>query len=175
MVPCYSVYTLPFSQKGFFMMRYELLMLSVPEITLDEAKALESQIERTIRDAKGAVLSFDRWGKYRLAYPVKKNDYGVYFLTRFEIEDSNELLEELKSVFMVKLNDTIMRHMISRLNLKDSLEYQKPQSLEEAPARDMNTFIRDNNLLSSGRNPSDSNILSNDEDDMDLDLEDEEA
>jgi small subunit ribosomal protein S6 len=157
------------------MMRYELLMLSVPEITLDEAKALESQIERTIRDAKGAVLSFDRWGKYRLAYPVKKNDYGVYFLTRFEIEDSNELLEELKSVFMVKLNDTIMRHMISRLSLNDSLEYQKPQSLEEAPARDMNTFIRDNNLLSSGRHPSDSNILSNDEDDLDLDLEDEEA
>ncbi len=157
------------------MMRYELLMLSVPEITLDEAKALESQIERTIREAKGVVLSFDRWGKYKLAYPVKKNDYGVYFLTRFEIEDSTALLEELKSVFMVKLNDMVMRHMISRLNLKDSLEYQKPQSLEEAPARDMNSFIRENNLLAAGRHPSDSTILSADEDDMDLDLEDEEA
>ena len=157
------------------MMRYELLMLSVPEITLDEAKSLESQMERTIREAKGTILSFDRWGKYRLAYPVKKNDYGVYFLTRFEIEDSSELLKELKSVFIVKLNDMVMRHMISRLDLDASLEYQKPQSLEEAPARDMNSFIRDNNLLSSGRNPSDSNVLSNDEDDIDLDLEDEEA
>lgn len=175
MVSYYSVYTLPFSRRDFFMMRYELLMLSVPEITLDEAKTLEAQIERTIREAKGVILSFDRWGKYRLAYPVKKNDYGVYFLVRFEIEDANELLQEFKSVFTVKLNDMIMRNMITKLDPKESLEYQKPQSLEEAPARDVNSFIRENNL-SSGRNPLDSNVLSHDnEDDLDLDMEDEEA
>ena len=79
------------------MMRYELLMLSVPEITLDEAKTLETHLERVIREAKGTIISFDRWGKYRLAYPVKKNDYGVYFLTRFELEDAGALLEELRA------------------------------------------------------------------------------
>ena len=68
-----------------------------------------------------------------------------------------------------------MRNMICKLDPKESLEYQKPQSLEEAPARDVNSFIRENNL-SSGRNPLDSNVLSNDnEDDLDLDMEDEEA
>jgi len=151
------------------MMRYELLVLSIPEITLDEAKTLESQIDRTIREAKGTLISFDRWGKYRLAYPVKKNDYGVYFLTRFEIDGASALLEELKSIFAVKLNDMVMRHMICRLDPKASLEYQKPQSLEEAPAREMGGYLRDDKMgngLSSGRM---------NDDDMDLDIEDEEA
>ena len=59
-------------------------MLTVPEITADETKSIEQQFDRVVADKKGTMVSFERWGKYRLAYPVKKNDYGVYFLARFE-------------------------------------------------------------------------------------------
>lgn len=175
MVPYYSVYTLPISRKGHFtMLRYELLMLSIPEITQDEAKTIESQIDRTVREAKGSTISFDRWGKYRLAYPVKKNDYGVYFLTRFEIEEnSGPLLQELESVFAVKLNDIVVRHMICKLDPTASLEYQKPQSLEEAPARDMGSFLRENKM--GGLMGSDRPSLGDEEDDLDIEIEDEEA
>jgi len=67
------------------MLKYETLILSVPEATTDEANKMESQVNKIIEANKGKLISFDRWGKYRLAYPVKKNKYGVYFLTRFEI------------------------------------------------------------------------------------------
>ncbi|HEV2601168.1 MAG TPA: 30S ribosomal protein S6 [Candidatus Babeliales bacterium] len=126
------------------MMRYELLMLSVPEITQDEARSVESYVDRAIKKVKGSLLSFDRWGKYRLAYPVNKNDYGIYFLARFETEIAPELLEDLKSIFAVNLNEIVMRHMICKLDPKASLEYHKPQSLEEAPARD--SFLGDNKM-----------------------------
>lgn len=128
------------------MLRYEALMLAIPEITQDETKAIESQLADVVKKAKGATVSFERWGKYRLAYPVKKNDYGVYFLARFEAEKVGDLLQDLKTVFTVKLNDIVMRNMITKLDANGSLEYQRPQSLEEAPSEDVSTLLRENRV-----------------------------
>lgn len=126
------------------MLRYEALLLTVPEITADEIKSIEQQFDRLIADHKGSVISFERWGKYRLAYPVKRNDYGVYFLARFETAASQPLVEEVKTLFNVKLHEVIMRSMISSLEPHQSLAYQRPQSLEETPAREVGPFLKDN-------------------------------
>lgn len=127
--------------------RYEALMLAVPEITQDEIKTLESEIERIVSAHKGSVVAFDRWGKYRLSYPVRKNEYGVYCLARFEFQkEPKESLADLTALFDVKLHDTIMRSIISRLDLDLPLTYQRPKSLEETPARDVNTFLKENKM-----------------------------
>lgn len=119
------------------MMRYEVLMLTIPEITEDEARTIETQLDSTLKTVKGTVISFERWGKYRLAYPVNKNEYGVYFLARFEIDkDAAKILDDVQAVLSVKLHDLIMRNLISRLDMKQSLAYQRPPSLEEAPKRE---------------------------------------
>ncbi len=124
--------------------RYEALMLSVPEITKDEAKQLETELDKLITSAKGAVISFERWGKFKLTYPIQHNNYGVYFLIRFEVpEPITKLLDEL---FRIKLNSFVMRHIISTV-ADGSLEYQRPKSLEEAPAsRDIDTFLKENKM-----------------------------
>jgi len=116
------------------MLRYELLMLASPEITRDEEANLEKQLDTLINKAKGSILLFDRWGKYRLAYPVKGNNYGVYFLVKFEIEHK-DVLKELDKVFYVKLGDLVMRHMVSSLEKDQPLEYKRPPSLEDTPKR----------------------------------------
>jgi small subunit ribosomal protein S6 len=147
MVSLYSVITLPLSSQGaFYMSRYEALMLTVPEITADEAKTVEQQFNRVVADNKGSMISFERWGKYRLAYPVKKNEYGVYFLARFEVTESEPLIGEIKELLMVKLHEIIMRSMVSVLGKEQSLAYQRPQSLEEAPAREVGSFMRENRM-----------------------------
>ncbi len=131
------------------MRRYEALLLAVPEITQDEAKNVENEIARLAQKAKGTVISFERWGKYKLAYPVKKNDYGIYFLTRFEMpaETSIELLNDIKSLFAVKLHEVVMRNTVTRLDETGSLAYQRPKSLEEAPAgNDVGAFLKDNKM-----------------------------
>lgn len=123
--------------------RYEALLLTVPEITADEIKTIEQQFNRTVSDKKGSVVSFERWGKYRLSFPVKKNEYGVYFLARFEGEDLEPAVTDVKTLLDVKLHELVMRSMITRLDEKGSLEYQRPQSLEEAPAREVGSFMKD--------------------------------
>lgn len=128
------------------MVRYEALMLAVPEITQDEAKNIESSINTVISEAGGSLISFDRWGKYRLAYPVQKNEYGVYFLARFDTKDAQKMVKGLNSLFTIRLNTIVMRNVLTALDPKASLLYQRPQSLEETPARDVASFIRENKM-----------------------------
>lgn len=125
------------------MIRYEILMLTVPQITEDEAKRLQTELENLIKEGKGSVISFERWGKYRLAYPIAKNDYGVYFLTRFELPEAAATIEEIKRAFKVRLNEIVIREMILVLEPGQSLEYQRPLSLEETPEREVGSFIKE--------------------------------
>ena len=126
------------------MNRYELLILASPEITKDEETNLEKNIDKFIVDAKGSIVSFDRWGKYRLAYPVKGNSYGVYFLVRFDIENA-DVLQELKRMFYVKFVDVVMRQMVTKLDKDASAEYKRPPSLEDTPKRHIG-FLEESEL-----------------------------
>ncbi len=120
------------------MARYEILLLAVPEIAADDASTVESQLHSAITAQKGDVLSFERWGKYRLAYQIQKNDYGVYFLARFILPqaDLGLALEDIHRLFRVKYRDLIMRYIITELPTEKSLEYRRPESLEETPRRE---------------------------------------
>lgn len=129
------------------MFRYEVLFLTVPEITKDESEAIRAHFSKVIRNYKGVLLSFDRWGKYRLAYPVNHNDYGVYFLTRFEVdgETKEALLASIKEIFVFKFNTLIPKHLVARLDVHASLEYKRPASLEDNP-QDIDSFLKRNEM-----------------------------
>lgn len=142
--------------------QYEALLLTVPEITGDEVKNLETQLDKVIKSGSGSTISFERWGKYRLAYEINKSDYGVFFLMRFEVPQGTKLVDDMKTFLKVKLNNVVMRDMISVLDPKQPLTYQRPRSLEEAPAREAEGFSRDNR--SSGFFSSDDSDDDSDED-----------
>src|SRR5947209_5684966 len=124
--------------------RYETLLLATPEITAQETSSLEEQIERLVKKYEGSVGSFEKWGKYRLAYQVRKNEYGVYFLTRFDVDrtKAQALLLDLHNLFSVKLAPFIMRHLNQHLPLDVALAYQRPESLEETPSQDIDNLLR---------------------------------
>jgi len=136
------------------MRRYELLLVTIPEITKDEESSLETHLDRIVKDGKGTTISFERWGKYRLAYPIRKNEYGVYYLVRFEADEYTPILKEIRSYLTVKVPTIVMRDMVTQLPTEGSLAYQRPPSLEETPARDVDSFLRENKmegLVSKGR------------------------
>ena len=136
------------------MVRYETLLLTTPEITNDEAKKLEKDFDKLVRDQKGSIISFERWGKFNLAYPVRRADYGVYYLVRFEVMDEKKqaLLDALRTLFTVKLVDLVMRNVIVRLDKDASLEYNRPESLEETPSKDIDLLVKESKeLLKAGQ------------------------
>ena len=142
------------------MLRYEMLFLTIPEITGDESESIKSYFLKAVRAAEGEMLSFERWGKYRLAYPVKKNDYGVYFLARFEVA-----LEDIRASYIFKFNNLITKNMIHRLE-GTSLEYKRPESLEDTPT-DVDSFLKKNDMEGllkprggfKGRKPEEKSIV----------------
>ena len=141
------------------MARYEVLFLTVPEITADEASNVEKQVDKIVADSKGKLLSYERWGKYRLAYPVRNYDYGIYYLVRFDSQDTpnkEALLQELKTLFQVRFVDVVMRFTIVALDPRASLDYKRPESLEEVPTKEMDSFLKESkNVLGSSHEESD--------------------
>jgi ribosomal protein S6 len=117
------------------MIRYEVLFLTVPTLTSDQAEMIETQCASLIKENKAFLISFERWGKYRLAYPVNQNEYGVYFLVRFEIDAAHKqaLLNALHTFFAVKYNELVMRHLVNLLGENGTLEYRRPESLDTIP------------------------------------------
>lgn len=129
------------------MILYETLILVVPEITNDETKQLEKQFDTILQKHKCAKISFERWGKYKLAQPVNKNNYGVYFLTRYEVDQEHmaALLSDLSDYLKLKVANIVMRFMNSVLDAKKGLEYIKPMPLDET-TRDIDKFLKDNKM-----------------------------
>lgn len=109
------------------MLRYETLMLSNPEISVEDISNLEILLKEIIENAKGKLISFDVWGKTRLSYPVKKNNYGMYTLIRFEFPKGEDLLNDIDQFFKIKINDVVYRYVCHRLSMDASLEYKKPE------------------------------------------------
>ncbi len=114
------------------MNRYETLMLARPDITSDELTNLQEQVEKALGKTGTKVSVFDRWGKYRLAYPVQKNSFGVYILARYEIADEvrTQALSDISTLLKIKWNDHVIRFVTKALDADAPTEYQKPEPVD---------------------------------------------
>lgn len=151
------------------MLRYETLMLARTEITDNDLSMLEKEFDKHVTTAKGKLTSFDKWGKYRLAYPIKKNTYGVYILVRYELPETeiSSVLTELDRFFKIKCNDIVIRNVTISLKANAPTTYARPEAIE-GRSGSLDTFLKENkidNLLSSVE------ASAHDNDDVDTDTE----
>ena len=109
---------------------YETLMLMRPTLTSEESSQIEQYIVQLIAKAGGKLETIDRWGKYRLAYPVDKHDYGLYSLVRYALPaaEATGFIDELISYFRIKAHEQVLRHLNVRLE-SGFTSYQKPEPL----------------------------------------------
>lgn len=131
------------------MLKYETLFLATSEITDDEISSIERELDKLLSTYKGKLSLFDKWGKYRLAYPVNKSDYGVYMLTRYEF-DANanipEFVRELDTFVKIKCNEFIMRYTSIKLSPKTSATYTKPEPMDSARSTNVDKFLKENKM-----------------------------
>jgi len=97
------------------MRRYEVVFVLAPTLADDE---FDQQIETYVETAKesGAeVIDIDKWGKRRLAFPVKKFNEGFYTVLTLD-ETSGKAVAELERRF--KVNDAVIRFLTVRIDLE---------------------------------------------------------
>lgn len=101
---------------------YELMVLFHPDLEIDLDKPLK-KIENLIKDVDGKITTSDVWGKRKLAYKIKKQDFAVYVY--YEVELPTDAIAKLESG--MNIADEVLRYLIS---------YPVPKSQRTGPAND---------------------------------------
>jgi len=91
---------------------YELIFVVSPEIVDESLEAVVDGVSKFIAGKGGDVSEIERWGKKRLAYPLKRFSEGNYVLVRFKM--SPEWSKELET--NLKISEDILRHLLIKLS-----------------------------------------------------------
>jgi len=85
----------------------ELVVLLHPDLEID-VEAPIKKIESIIKSNGGIVVKMDNWGKKRLAYRIKKQDFAVYVY--FEVKIDPSKVREIENTLLI--TEEVLRHMI---------------------------------------------------------------
>jgi len=112
---------------------YEVVYITSAELSEEQQKAVLSKVTETIGKNKGSVLVHESWGRRKLAYPIRKQNYGVYTLVDFvgpadlpkELNRMSRLDDKFMRLVTVKIDDRVDTEIA-----KEAAEKRSVQRLE---------------------------------------------
>jgi small subunit ribosomal protein S6 len=107
--------------------QYEIAVLYFPDLEIDMEKA-EAKITKIITEAGGKITKTDNWGKRKLAYPIKKQDFAVYVF--YTVDMPSNGVRKVEQTF--NITDEVIRFLITRPDLK---AMAKAEALREEKAK----------------------------------------
>lgn len=107
-------------------MRYELIYIIHPDLEGNTEK-ITGKIKKAVSNLPAKIEKNESWGKKKLAYPIKKNTFGVYHFISFETEEKMESLEKT-----INLSEEIIRFMIVASEKEIKKVKTKPKESTEA-------------------------------------------
>lgn len=91
------------------MRNYELAYIADPDLDEQSLSTLEEKVRGWVEAAGGVIAKVDRWGKRRLAYPIKKRSDGVYTIISAQLPPKASVPLERD----LRLSEQILRFMIT--------------------------------------------------------------
>lgn len=124
------------------MQKYETIFVIDSLLKSEEIDAIIAKYEKFISANGGKIDVIEQWGKKRLAYEIKKRQYGYYVLIRFDAPGT--IVKQLEREY--RLNESILRYMTLRLNKQalKMLEKQQRSAPAAAPEAPKETPENDN-------------------------------
>ena len=95
------------------MNQYEIAVLYHPDLEVDLTKA-EEKIIKIFTDNGGKVVGTDNWGKRKLAYIIKKQEYAVYVI--YTVDMPSEGVKKVEGI--LNITDEVVRYLITKPDLK---------------------------------------------------------
>lgn len=91
-------------------MQYELMYIVPTTFTDEEVGKIEGNVKALLEKQGATVTETTRLGKFRFAYPIKKQRHGSYVLVNFETEPKSVAkIDEL-----LRISNEVLRHLILR-------------------------------------------------------------
>ena len=89
---------------------YELMLIFSPQMAEEELEARTGKISQFIIEKGGVVSATDRWGKRKLAYPIKHFTEGYYVLIKIRVEPT--LCKQLEA--SIRISEDVLRHLLTK-------------------------------------------------------------
>ncbi len=103
------------------MRQYETVFLISPNLEEEETTKIITQISGIISKEKGKLIQEDRWGKKRLAYPIKKFEEAFYVF--FHYEGDSNIPFELERRF--KQTEAILRFLTVKKETRENVRKKR--------------------------------------------------
>ncbi len=89
---------------------YEMVLVISPEVAEEEFEATIDNISRLITGGGGVISDIEKWGKRKLAYPIRYFVEGSYVLAKFKMKPAFD--KELEA--NLRLSEEVIRHLLIR-------------------------------------------------------------
>jgi small subunit ribosomal protein S6 len=91
---------------------YELVFIVHPEVADDALDPIVNNITGYITGKNGTVVETARWGRKKLAYPIKHLMEGNYVLVKFKLDPAAN--RELET--NLKISEKIIRYLLIKVD-----------------------------------------------------------
>lgn len=108
------------------MRRYETMFIASPELSDEDLQNVSDKLHGVIGGMKGRIIGYEALGKKRLAYDVKRQNRGYYFLMDFL--GPPELVAEVER--NLRLDDRILKYL--SVKLADHVDPESIQAKERS-------------------------------------------
>ncbi len=101
---------------------YETIFILAPNMSEEEVEKVSQRMQEVVAGSGGEIMKVEKWGKKKLAYPVKKHKKGEYVF--FQYQGGSAAVSELERNF--KMTDSVIKFMTIKVD-KDMLAPPVPE------------------------------------------------
>ena len=87
---------------------YELVIIIHPDLDDEAVNQAIDKIKGWIEAGKGKIVEVQEWGKRRLAYQIQKQNEGLYYLMKLELDPASNAEIERN----IRILEPVMRYML---------------------------------------------------------------
>ncbi len=113
------------------MRQYEVTFILASQLTEEDAEAIALSMQKTVEKKGASLAKVEKWGKRRLAFSVKKNREGYYYL--FVINGAGDAINELERKF--KQTDEVIRFLTVRTDIEHKAVEKRIKQRQAEEAR----------------------------------------
>ena len=89
---------------------YELVLIISPEIPEEDVPSTVDKVSQFITGRGGEIAGVNRWGRRKLAYPIRRHLEGNYVVTQFRLDPGQ--VADLEA--SLGLAEEVIRHLVVR-------------------------------------------------------------
>jgi small subunit ribosomal protein S6 len=125
---------------------YEAMFILDPNRYAREAAEITGKLAKTVEKLGGSMLVARLWDDRRMAYPIRGQRKGTYWLSYFRLDSSK--VDSFNE--QIQRNDAVLRHLVLKVDPRiiDTLvahassSEQKPAPIAQPGARDRDDYMQ---------------------------------